>query len=158
MAIQGVRISFFSPDSVRYGPVRCSSLALPTPGLNFGGGKAKSLPNFARNFAKGIIVNTTLFRKEFRESPACPNTQRVDGEHQNLIGCSGTHGSGHGARACSAGSESKKPTESLASLSARARALSLMFFRGVSTYLEILVCTRDSRLKGNGLTNPRKSA
>ena len=30
------------------------------------------LSNFARNFAKGGIVNTTLFRKEFRESPACP--------------------------------------------------------------------------------------
>ena len=30
-------------------------------------------PNFARNFAKLQIVNTTLFRKEFRESLVCPN-------------------------------------------------------------------------------------
>ena len=72
----GLNPQFFLRPQSRYirsrRPVRCSSLALPTPGLNFGGVKAKSLPNFARNFAKGIIVNTTLYRKEFRESPACP--------------------------------------------------------------------------------------
>ena len=44
----------------------------PVPVLNPRAESKSHYPNFARNFAKRQIVNTTLFRKEFRESLSCP--------------------------------------------------------------------------------------
>ena len=47
-------------------------------------------PNFARNFAKLQIVNTTLFRKEIRETPASPKPA------SHGYGCMGADGYSRG--------------------------------------------------------------